>query len=454
MKVDPRLAQAYHYSEGKQARITQFLAGAPAQMERYRNAPEEAREIIDAAIDLRRFGHTPTIPEPLLAQLASAALDPEVLNALDENWFHESLEYTLAPCKGVGGPLSRVRSRPGESKRAASYRLSDYIEQAGRAKRGTIFPSVEFCPILLRNIRKAEQLRAIASSLEDAGRTFYAAQLYLRGMELGDYHSGHQLAEILEYVGDTCGALEVAQIQFSHGDPDGAEHLAHYLYAEGKTAAAEELCIGEFDKGNYRPLAKLRESYDFDGNAEAYRTLEGKVLSPRLPGLYFIAFESGGAGSPYDKSVREAVKRLQVSEDEAARIVNEELQNMKPRLDLIVRSLKERTEEMAAATVRLQNLIDEGPHGERKAIHEEIMELHAKGDLEGARKEIVKGLNAGLIGLEAMEKHLVLCGQSNPEEPVMRLGVDWDANPMGAWNLAEVRRACRTAVDPCDSLDQ
>jgi hypothetical protein len=49
---DPRLAVALQFaSEGK---ITQYLAGAPKLLERYRSAPPEARALIDAAVDARR----------------------------------------------------------------------------------------------------------------------------------------------------------------------------------------------------------------------------------------------------------------------------------------------------------------------------------------------------------------------------------------------------------------
>ena len=51
---DPRLAAAVEAAERGQ--ITQFLAGAPELMARYRNAPSAAKAVINAAIDARHLG--------------------------------------------------------------------------------------------------------------------------------------------------------------------------------------------------------------------------------------------------------------------------------------------------------------------------------------------------------------------------------------------------------------
>ena len=57
---DPRLRQAIDHAHAGE--ITQYLAGVPELLQRYRNAPPAARAIIDVAIDARRLGHPPAIP--------------------------------------------------------------------------------------------------------------------------------------------------------------------------------------------------------------------------------------------------------------------------------------------------------------------------------------------------------------------------------------------------------
>ncbi|MER5662729.1 hypothetical protein [Streptomyces mirabilis] len=61
---DPRLAYAADHAES--GAITQYLAGAPALLERYRTAEAGARALIEAAMDARRLGHGPALPLALL----------------------------------------------------------------------------------------------------------------------------------------------------------------------------------------------------------------------------------------------------------------------------------------------------------------------------------------------------------------------------------------------------
>jgi hypothetical protein len=62
-KTDPRLAEAVRQAQDRH--ITQYLAGGPALLERYRNAPAPAKALIEAAMDARRMGATACIfPAP------------------------------------------------------------------------------------------------------------------------------------------------------------------------------------------------------------------------------------------------------------------------------------------------------------------------------------------------------------------------------------------------------
>ena len=65
---DPRLAQAAERSEQNQ--VTQYLAGVPALIARYRTASPQVRALINAAMDIRRLGHGEHIPLELLEAAA------------------------------------------------------------------------------------------------------------------------------------------------------------------------------------------------------------------------------------------------------------------------------------------------------------------------------------------------------------------------------------------------
>ncbi|HEY6789334.1 MAG TPA: hypothetical protein VI365_18680, partial [Trebonia sp.] len=136
--ADPRLARAAEAAEDGQ--VIQFLAGAPELMARYRNASSAAKALMDAAIDARRMGMGIVLPLAFLEQAAPGYLTDTDWDGLGEDWLEQALAYTAAPCKGIRGPLARIRSRPGRTAapdRGPAYRLADYLEQHGRRVRRT-----------------------------------------------------------------------------------------------------------------------------------------------------------------------------------------------------------------------------------------------------------------------------------------------------------------------------
>jgi hypothetical protein len=108
-KADPRLDEAATHAED--GRITQFLAGGPALLERYRTAPSAARALIEAAMDARRLGHGLHLPYSLLEAAAPIYLTDQQWDELEEDWLEESLAYCAVPARGARGPLTLIRPR-------------------------------------------------------------------------------------------------------------------------------------------------------------------------------------------------------------------------------------------------------------------------------------------------------------------------------------------------------
>ncbi|KUN55492.1 hypothetical protein AQJ46_49580, partial [Streptomyces canus] len=133
---DPRLGYAADHAES--GAITQYLAGAPSLLERYRSAPDGARALTEAAIDARRLGHGPALPLALLEAAAPGYLSDTQWDLLDEDWLEQALAYNAKPLRGTRGILTRIRPRPGQPALAQPhYRLADYLEQHGRRHRYT-----------------------------------------------------------------------------------------------------------------------------------------------------------------------------------------------------------------------------------------------------------------------------------------------------------------------------
>ena len=141
---DPRLALAAAAAEDGQ--VIQFLAGAPELMARYRNAPPAAAALINAAIDARRLGMGVALPLAFLEAAAPGYLTDTDWDGLGEDWLEQALAYTAAPCKGIRGPLTRIRPRPTAAQPGSgpAYRLADYLDQHGRRARRAVIPPADF----------------------------------------------------------------------------------------------------------------------------------------------------------------------------------------------------------------------------------------------------------------------------------------------------------------------
>ena len=131
---DPRLAAAGTADSGQ---VTQFLAGAPVLLDRYRDAEPPARAVIESAMDARRLGHGMALPHALLEAAAPAYMSNAEWDLVGDDWMEQALNFTGEPRKGTAGPVARIRPRarlrPGGRERAA--RTGRPGVQAGRLPR-------------------------------------------------------------------------------------------------------------------------------------------------------------------------------------------------------------------------------------------------------------------------------------------------------------------------------
>jgi hypothetical protein len=186
---DPRLAQAAEAAEDRQ--VTQFLAGAPELMARYRNAPPAAAALITAAIDARRLGMGIALPLAFLEAAAPGYLTDADWDGLGEDWLEQALAYTAAPCRGIRGPLSRIRPRPSRTAAPFSgpvYRLADYLEQHGRHTRRRYFPPADFWAAVA-SFAAPHDLPALAEAARNRGLLRDAARLCKHAAAHGDTSS-------------------------------------------------------------------------------------------------------------------------------------------------------------------------------------------------------------------------------------------------------------------------
>lgn len=174
--TDQRLAQALAQTADR--RITQFLAGVPAIMDRYANAGPGVRAVLHAAMDARRLGCGIELSHAFLEHAATDYLLPSVFDSLGENWFDEALAYAARSVHGDIALLRRVRRRPGSDPGdAPCSRLADYIEQQGRHERRHLCPPASFWESALRHLSHRADLTALARAAAARWRLRHAKAL-------------------------------------------------------------------------------------------------------------------------------------------------------------------------------------------------------------------------------------------------------------------------------------
>jgi hypothetical protein len=118
---DARLVLAARLAADGQ--VTQFLAGAPELLARYRNAPPSAAALISAAMDARRLGAGAGLPQAFLEAAASGYLTGDQWDELSEDWLEQALAYVAVECKGAADPHPPSPSRlPWRSIRSLAQR--------------------------------------------------------------------------------------------------------------------------------------------------------------------------------------------------------------------------------------------------------------------------------------------------------------------------------------------
>jgi hypothetical protein len=247
-QADSRLAQAAEHAADNQ--VTQYLAGVPVLLERYRAAPSVAKAVIYAAMDARRLGHGPALPQTFLAAVAPLYLTEREWEQAGEDWLDRALAYTAAPCNGIGGPLIQIRPRPVLSgaidrpaghPRAAEeqphYRLADYLEQVSEHERADLSPPTGFwdaavsCPV--------RASAGLGEAAREAGLFRHAAQLWKNALSDNAW-AGGQLIRLLTAVSpqsaDDAATWIIRHVPLS--DATGIASLLTELLNAGQQEAA------------------------------------------------------------------------------------------------------------------------------------------------------------------------------------------------------------------------
>ena len=207
--ADARLALAA--AEAHDGQVIQFLAGAPELLARYRNAPPAAKALVNAAMDARRLGMGVSLPRAFLETAAPGYLTDTDWDGLGEDWLDQALAYTAVPCKGVRGPLTPIRPRPGRTRSPDGddqppaghagltgggplYRIADFLDQHGRTHRKDQIPPAGFWAAAAEYALPADQA-ALGHAAAARGLYRAAAQLHKNAAAYGSLRAAYYLID-------------------------------------------------------------------------------------------------------------------------------------------------------------------------------------------------------------------------------------------------------------------
>ncbi|TCO60766.1 tetratricopeptide repeat protein [Actinocrispum wychmicini] len=322
---DPRLVEAADHAEG--GAVTQFLAGVPDLMQRYRLAAPPVRAVIHAAMDARRLGHGEWLPAALLSHAAPSYLDSRELRKVERtpNWFADTV-YELTR---LGDADTSVLTADGHDR----YRLEGYLDQHGRRTRISLVPPQGFWDACVECSARPDDLAGLAKSAQRRHRLRIAAALCTKASHTGHPYASMMLAEILvesghgvadeqryreaaaaghpyallflaetrERAGDHWGAELVAEQAAQLGDPHTMAMLAMMRRKAGDVESADRLAAHASDAGYVSAVVDLVEQRERDGDHDgAERIALNAARNGRLAALMRLVEMRERAGAQED----------------------------------------------------------------------------------------------------------------------------------------------------------
>jgi pimeloyl-ACP methyl ester carboxylesterase len=205
---DPRWATVLERAEDGE--FIQYLAGAPALMHLYTTAEPEAKALLYAAMDARRFGIGPALPWPLLKRAAEGYLTTKEIRLRESSW--ETVRKRLGQPRHGGaqalGDYVFLEGQPDADHDCCE--LADYLEHAGRDIRAGEEPPASLWDAACA-YAPVQNLRGPAAAAQARGLLRHAALMHRRVVhESGDLHAACQLLSLVSAV-DPAGAPAAAE---------------------------------------------------------------------------------------------------------------------------------------------------------------------------------------------------------------------------------------------------
>ncbi|MEU6547902.1 helix-turn-helix domain-containing protein [Streptomyces sp. NPDC046859] len=263
-------------------RVTQDLAGAPQLLTRYENASEQARALLEAAMDARRLGVGLHLPQAFLIDAAADYLHQIDYDRLTDNWAEAAFAELAEPVHGKQAPLRRTTPRDARRPPTTSasshqagpvFRLADYLEQHGRTTRSHLCPPASFWRAAYTHLTRPEDLDNLTKAAEGRHRLEWAHDLQLRAADRGSGGALFRLAELRKKAEDWLGAATLYQQAADRGNTRAMVFLAEQRAEAEDWLGAAALYQQAADHGNTHAMVMLCQIREQAGDRAEAETL-------------------------------------------------------------------------------------------------------------------------------------------------------------------------------------
>ncbi|MFF2308185.1 hypothetical protein ACFVVP_37485 [Streptomyces sp. NPDC058128] len=292
---DPRLAEAL--AQGSDT-ITQYLAGGPALLDRYKTSPE-VQALVNAAVDAARLGYTQDVTEQFL-QSAAWALIPEPYRRRQKpdwhtHWFHQALADAAQDCRGVPGPLTMDPSSPDMPPTTQrTYRLADYLRQRITPQRALLCPPEAWWQAAADHLNAPAYLLTLSHAAASRARHRMSAVLAQQALKLDPATPAYRhLVAVHRQAGHQSTAQDIARQALQAGDPTAAMELAQHLRADGSFQDAISWLRRAADLGSEQAWADLAVTLLAAGDIDAAVEVSDHVHDYRLDNFASALTDAG-----------------------------------------------------------------------------------------------------------------------------------------------------------------
>ena len=226
--------------------VTPAARVVPSGLNATAHAPPAAAALIRVAMDARRLGMGIGLPQVFLEAAAPWYLTDAEWEAEGEAWLEQALAYTAVPCKGVRGPLTRIRPHPADLVRpdpapgtvmrnwrtapGTGWRITS-ISTGGTTGSGQV-PPTGFWLAAAYQPDPSDQV-ALGAAAAARGLYRYAAQLYKNAAGSGNLRAVLYLSDPPHYLRADVRPMRWAVAHAPLDDPATVAGLLDSLRAAG-----------------------------------------------------------------------------------------------------------------------------------------------------------------------------------------------------------------------------